>query len=199
MSLLIDPSHIPAEIKGSGLVLFEVSEHWQPLRLSGELQTPSPERRGIRGYESLYVRTICCPFPPHLLELSLAPVITCLVLLIMLEETFLNCQCPINDSLVAKITRGARDISQRGTMHRAVLVFCVAFLVGCSSGSSNFVKLDATGKKDLSANAETLQRDIADCKVLEAHVREEGGTVFNTSSARMAFNNCMRSKGYVAS
>jgi hypothetical protein len=48
MSLLIDPSHIPAEIKGSGLVLFEVSEHWQPLRLSGELQTPSPERRGIR-------------------------------------------------------------------------------------------------------------------------------------------------------
>jgi len=84
-------------------------------------------------------------------------------------------------------------------MHRAVLVFCVAFLVGCSSGSSNFVKLDATGKKDLSANAETLQRDRDNCKVLEAHVREEGGTIFNTSSARMAFNNCMRSKGYVAS
>ncbi len=84
-------------------------------------------------------------------------------------------------------------------MHRAVPFVCVVLLAGCSSGSSDYVKLDASGKQDTSANPETTQRDIADCKVVEAHVREEGGTVFNTSTARMAFNNCMRSKGYVGS
>ena len=84
-------------------------------------------------------------------------------------------------------------------MHRAVPLLCVAILAGCSSGNSNYVKLDASGKQDVSANPETLQRDMADCKVVEAHVREEAGTVFNTSTARMAFANCMRSKGYVGS
>jgi hypothetical protein len=74
-----------------------------------------------------------------------------------------------------------------------------ALLIGCSSATPNFVKLDASGKKDLSANNEALQRDVADCKVLQAHVREEGSLFFNTSTARAAFDNCMRSKGYVKS
>jgi hypothetical protein len=78
-------------------------------------------------------------------------------------------------------------------------LLCAAVLAGCSSGSPNFAKLDAAGKLDLSANSETLQRDLADCKVVEDHVRVEAGTVFNTSSARMALDNCMRSKGYVKS
>lgn len=60
-------------------------------------------------------------------------------------------------------------------------------------------ELDASGKQDVSANREALERDVADCKVLEAHVRTESGTFFNTSTARMAFDNCMRSKGYVKS
>ena len=81
----------------------------------------------------------------------------------------------------------------------AVPVFCAAMLVGCASASPSFVKLDASGKKDVSANRETLERDVPDCKILEAHVRTEAGTFFNTSSARMAFDNCMRSKGYVKS
>jgi hypothetical protein len=81
----------------------------------------------------------------------------------------------------------------------AISILCVVPLIGCSSTSPNFVKLDASGKRDLSANNEILQRDIADCKVLEAHVREEGSLVFNTSTARAAFDNCMRYKGYVKS
>jgi hypothetical protein len=72
-------------------------------------------------------------------------------------------------------------------------------LVGCASASPSFVKLDASGKRDAPANPETLERDVADCKVLEAHVRAEAGTFFETSSARMAFDNCMRSKGYIKS
>jgi hypothetical protein len=82
-------------------------------------------------------------------------------------------------------------------MRQAVVpVFCAAMLVGCASASPSFVKFNASGKKDVSANRETLERDVADCKVLEAHVRTEAGTFFNTSSARMALDNCMRSKGY---
>jgi hypothetical protein len=46
-----------------------------------------------------------------------------------------------------------------------------ALLIGCSSATPNFVKLDASGKADLSANNEALQRDVADRKVLQAHVR----------------------------
>ena len=79
----------------------------------------------------------------------------------------------------------------------AAPIFCAAILIGCASASPSFVKLDASGKKDLSASPETLQIDLADCKVLEANVRAEAGTFFNTSSARMAFDNCMRSKGYI--
>ena len=83
-------------------------------------------------------------------------------------------------------------------MRQAVVcAFLAAILVGCASASPSFVKLDASGKKDVSANRETLERDAADCKVLEAHVRTEAGAFFNTSSAKMAFDNCMRSKGYV--
>jgi hypothetical protein len=78
-------------------------------------------------------------------------------------------------------------------------ILCAALLIGCSSATPNFVKLDMSGKKDLSANNETLKRDIADCKVLEAHVREEGSLIFNTSTVRAAFDNCMRYKGYVKS
>jgi hypothetical protein len=78
-------------------------------------------------------------------------------------------------------------------------ILCAALLIGCSSAPPNFVKLDMSGKKNLSANNETLQRDIADCKVLEAHVREEGSLIFNTSTVRAAFDNCMRYKGYVKS
>ena len=81
----------------------------------------------------------------------------------------------------------------------AISILCVVPLIGCSTPSPNFVKLDASGKRDLSANNETLQRDRADCKVLEAHVREEGSLVFNTSTVRAAFDNCMRYKGYVKS
>ena len=81
----------------------------------------------------------------------------------------------------------------------AAPILCAAILLGYASASPSFVKLDASGKKDLSASPETLQIDLADCKVLEAHVRAEAGTFFNTSSARMAFDNCMRSKGYIKS
>jgi len=84
-------------------------------------------------------------------------------------------------------------------MRRVIPILCVTLLVGCSSSTPNFVKLDASGKKDLSANPEATQRDIADCKAFEDYVREDGGTVFNTSSARSAFTNCMRSKGYLKS
>jgi hypothetical protein len=84
-------------------------------------------------------------------------------------------------------------------MRQEAAPFCAAILIGCASASPSFVKLDASGKKDLSASPETLQIDLADCKVLEAHVRTEAGTFFNTSSARMAFDNCMRSKGYIKS
>jgi hypothetical protein len=63
-------------------------------------------------------------------------------------------------------------------------ILCAALLIGCSSAPPNFVKLDMSGKKNLSANNETLQRDIADCKVLEAHVREEGSLIFNTSHGK---------------
>ena len=76
-------------------------------------------------------------------------------------------------------------------------MLCAVLLIGCST--PNFVKLDMSGKKDLSANNETLKRDIADCKVLEAHVREEGSLIFNPSTVRAAFDNCMRYKGYVKS
>jgi hypothetical protein len=82
-----------------------------------------------------------------------------------------------------------------------VSILCVAALVGCSSSSPNFTKLDKSGKIDLSASAETLQRDIADCKILEAHVRQDGSLFFNTvnPTVRAAFDNCMRYKGYVKS
>jgi hypothetical protein len=83
----------------------------------------------------------------------------------------------------------------------AASILCFAALVGCSSSSPNFVKLDASGKTDPAAKAETLQRDTADCKILEAHVREEGSLFFNTvnPTVRAAFDNCMRYKGYVKS
>ena len=55
----------------------------------------------------------------------------------------------------------------------AAPIFCAAILIGCASASPSFVKLDASGKKDLSASPETLQIDLADCKVLEANVRAE--------------------------
>ena len=77
------------------------------------------------------------------------------------------------------------------------LLFAVV-LAGCSS-TPNFVKLDANGKTDLSANPETFQRDLAECKVVEDHVRMEGSLVFNSATSRGALDNCMRSKGYVAS
>jgi hypothetical protein len=62
-------------------------------------------------------------------------------------------------------------------MRRVIPILCVTLLVGCSSSTPNFVKLDASGKKDLSANPEATQRDIADCKAFEDYVREDGGTV----------------------
>jgi hypothetical protein len=76
-----------------------------------------------------------------------------------------------------------------------VLQYCSAVRAQVRASSNS----DASGKKDLSASPETLQIDLADCKVLEAYVRAEAGTFFNTSSARMAFDNCMRSKGYIKS
>ena len=81
----------------------------------------------------------------------------------------------------------------------AISLFGVLLLAGCSSSTPNFVKLDASGNKDPSASREALARDVADCKVLEAHVREEGSLFFNSSTVRIAFENCMRSKGYVRS
>ena len=81
----------------------------------------------------------------------------------------------------------------------AAPILCAAILLGCASASSSFVKLDASRKKDLSASPETLQIGLADCKVLEAHVRAEAGTFFNTSSARMTFDKCMPSKDYIKS
>lgn len=78
----------------------------------------------------------------------------------------------------------------------AIAAVC-ALLADCST--PQFVKLDSSGKVDPSANPETFQRDLADCEVVQTHVRVEQGTVFNHSAARAALDNCMRSKGYVKS
>ena len=78
----------------------------------------------------------------------------------------------------------------------AVAILC-ALLAGCSS--PNFVKLDNSGKIDASANRESQERDLADCKVVEANVRSQSGAAFNTANERAALDNCMRSKGYVKS
>jgi hypothetical protein len=82
-------------------------------------------------------------------------------------------------------------------MRREALAALCALLVGCSSSPPHFVKLDSSGKIDPSVNPETLQRDLAECKVEEANVRSEQGAVFNGSTVRGAFDNCMRSKGYL--
>ena len=77
---------------------------------------------------------------------------------------------------------------------RAIAVLC-AVLAGCSS--SQFVKLDAAGKVDASANPEAYQRDLADCQVTATQVRNEAGFIFGYASAKSALDNCMRSKGYL--
>jgi hypothetical protein len=76
----------------------------------------------------------------------------------------------------------------------ATAVLC-ALLAGCSS--PHFVKLDASGKVDLSTNPEALKRDLADCQVVEAHARSEAGPLFGRGTARVALDNCMRTKGYL--
>jgi hypothetical protein len=77
----------------------------------------------------------------------------------------------------------------------AILCALLTGLTGCSS--SQFVKLDATGKADPSANPEAYQRDLADCQVTATRVRSEAGAIFGYSSAKSALDNCMRSKGYL--
>jgi hypothetical protein len=76
----------------------------------------------------------------------------------------------------------------------AIAVLC-ALLCGCTS--PQFVKLDSSGKLDPSANPETLQRDRADCEVTAMHVRTQAGPLFGMASAKVALDNCMRSKGYL--
>ena len=87
--------------------------------------------------------------------------------------------------------------AEKGSMRKEAIAVVCALLAGCSS--PQFVKLDASGKIDPSANPEALQRDLADCEVVEAHVRSAGGNIFNTATARAALDNCMRSKGYLKS
>jgi hypothetical protein len=83
---------------------------------------------------------------------------------------------------------------------KAVMVIACASLLGCSSSSPNFVKLDASGKIDPSStNAETLKRDLADCEVTASQIRTDAGVLLGRSIARTAFTNCMRGKGYVKS
>ena len=82
-------------------------------------------------------------------------------------------------------------------MSRVALGILCALLAGCSS--PNFVKLDNSGKIDASANRESQERDLADCKVVEANVRSQSGAGFNMANERAALDNCMRSKGYVKS
>jgi hypothetical protein len=79
---------------------------------------------------------------------------------------------------------------------QAIAILC-ALLAGCSS--PQFVKLDASGKVDPSANPEARQRDLADCEVTAAQVRSDAGPLFGRSTARAALDNCMRSKGYLRS
>jgi starvation-inducible outer membrane lipoprotein len=80
----------------------------------------------------------------------------------------------------------------------AFSLLCAVMLAGCSS-TPNFVKLDSNGRPDLSANPETFQRDLAECKLVEDHVKMEGSLLFNSATPRAALDNCMRSKGYAKS
>jgi len=85
-------------------------------------------------------------------------------------------------------------------MRGETFIFLCVLLAGCSTGSpSDFVKLDASGKVDASVSGEAIQRDFADCQVLKDQVRSEQGAVFSGRTAQNAFDNCMRSKGYVKS
>jgi hypothetical protein len=83
-----------------------------------------------------------------------------------------------------------------GMRKEAIAVLC-ALLAGCSS--SQFVKLDASGKAEPSADPEAYQRDLADCQVTATRVRSQAGVIFGYSSAKSALDNCMRSKGYLKS
>jgi hypothetical protein len=47
-------------------------------------------------------------------------------------------------------------------MRKEATAFLCALLVGCAS--PHFVKLDASGKVDLSSNPDTLKRDLVDCQ-----------------------------------
>jgi hypothetical protein len=82
-------------------------------------------------------------------------------------------------------------------MRKKATAFLCALLAGCSS--PHFVKLDAEGRVDVSANPETLKRDLADCQIVEANARREAGLWFARGTARIALANCMRSKGYLKS
>ena len=81
-----------------------------------------------------------------------------------------------------------------GMRKEAIAVLC-ALLAGCSS--SQFVKLDASGKAEPSADPEAYQRDLADCQPVEAQARWAAGLLFARGTARIALANCMRGKGYV--
>jgi hypothetical protein len=78
--------------------------------------------------------------------------------------------------------------------HAATTVLCV-LLIGCSS--PHFVKLDASGNVDPSANPETSRRDLAECQAVEARVASGTGPLFGRGTGKVALANCMRSKGYL--
>jgi hypothetical protein len=79
-------------------------------------------------------------------------------------------------------------------MPKEAAAFLCVLLAGCAS--PHFVKLDASGKVDLSANPETLKKDLADCQIEEANARRDAGLWFGRGTARVALANCMRIRGY---
>jgi hypothetical protein len=80
-------------------------------------------------------------------------------------------------------------------MRKKATAFLCALLVGCAS--PHFVKLDGSGRVDVFADPTTVKRDLADCQVVEANTRREAGFLFGRGTARIALDNCMRSKGYL--
>jgi hypothetical protein len=81
------------------------------------------------------------------------------------------------------------SISKKGTA-----ALC-ALLAGCSG--PQFVKLDATGSVDPSADSKAYQRDLADCQSTATHIRNETGPLVGYTSAKSVLDNCMRGKGYL--
>jgi hypothetical protein len=84
-------------------------------------------------------------------------------------------------------------------MRKGAMAIFSALLFGCSTSAPHFVKLDSSGKIQLSTDTEALQRALADCKVTAEQVKADEGVLFGRGGARVALENCMRSKGYVKS